>query len=91
MNNLKMATLKSKIVEYQLEYSSLPSSLNDLVGCPSKATNCIPMAEKEDILDAWDTPFVYQSSGNTYTIKTLGADKKPGGTGVNSDQEITGP
>ena len=91
MNNLKMTTLKSKIAEFQLEYNALPSSLNDLTGCPSGAQNCIPMAEKSDVLDAWDTPFVYSSSGNSYTIKTLGADRKPGGTGVNSDQEITGP
>ncbi|MGI6680989.1 MAG: type II secretion system protein GspG [Bdellovibrionota bacterium] len=91
LNNLKMSKLKSTIAEYQLEYNSLPSSLNDLTGCPSKASNCIPMADKEDVLDAWDNPFVYQSSGNSYTIKTLGADKKPGGSGVDSDQEITGP
>lgn len=91
MNALRMNALKSKVTEYQLEYNSLPSSINDLTGCPSSNPSCIPMADKNEVLDAWDTPFVFTSSGNSYTIKTLGADKKPGGTGVNSDLEITGP
>lgn len=91
MNNMKMIALKSKVAEYQLEYNSLPSSINDLTGCPGSNSGCVPIAEKTEVLDAWDTPFVFTSSGNSYTIKSLGADRKPGGTGVNGDAEITGP
>ena len=91
LNKLRMDALKAKITEYQLTYSEVPSSLNDLTGCPSRDPNCIPMVDKEEVLDAWGSPFVYSTSGNSYTIKTVGADKKPGGSGANSDQQVTGP
>ncbi|NBU20354.1 type II secretion system protein GspG [bacterium] len=35
--------------------------------------------------DAWNRAFIYISDGNTYEIKSLGADGKEGGEGVNKD------
>ncbi len=35
--------------------------------------------------DPWNNPYVYQSDGNTYTLKSLGADGAEGGTGKNAD------
>ncbi|MGK5085943.1 type II secretion system major pseudopilin GspG [Bdellovibrionota bacterium FG-2] len=29
--------------------------------------------------DPWGTPFIYESDGSKYVIKSLGSDKKPGG------------
>lgn len=35
--------------------------------------------------DPWNNPYVYQSDGNTYTLKSLGADGAEGGAGKNAD------
>ena len=51
LNKLRMDALKAKITEYQLTYSEVPSSLNDLTGCPSRDPNCIPMVDKEEVLE----------------------------------------
>jgi len=42
-------------------------------------------------LDPWKVPYEYalNSDGTDFTIKSLGADKKEGGTGVNKDIVIT--
>lgn len=92
MTMMKMTALKSKIAEYQLEYNAIPGSLSDLTGCNEKTgSSCVPIAEDEDVTDAWGTKFAYQGSGNSYIIKSLGADRKPGGTGVDGDPEVKGP
>jgi general secretion pathway protein G len=35
--------------------------------------------------DPWKTPLVYESDGSTYTLKSLGSDKKPAGEGTAAD------
>lgn len=35
--------------------------------------------------DGWDHPFEYQSDGNSFTLKSLGKDGKPGGEGLDAD------
>jgi general secretion pathway protein G len=35
--------------------------------------------------DPWGTPYFYQSDGNTYTLKSYGADGVEGGEGKNAD------
>ncbi len=35
--------------------------------------------------DPWNTPFIYESDGNKYVIKSLGSDKKPDGQGDAAD------
>lgn len=41
--------------------------------------------EKKVPKDAWDNDFVYESDGNKYVLKSLGADNKPGGADVEKD------
>ncbi len=36
-------------------------------------------------LDPWGNPYVYQSDGNTYALKSYGADGVEGGDGKNAD------
>ena len=64
-----------------------------LSGCPEAGSSCVPIADPKDTLDAWDNKFVYSSdgSGRSYTIKSLGGDKREGGTGTNGDIVKTGP
>jgi general secretion pathway protein G len=41
--------------------------------------------EKKVPKDGWESDFEYTSDGNGYVLKSLGADKAPGGTGINAD------
>ncbi|HLH76356.1 MAG TPA: type II secretion system protein GspG, partial [Candidatus Binataceae bacterium] len=36
-------------------------------------------------LDPWGNPYFYQSDGNSYTLKSFGADGAEGGVGKNAD------
>jgi general secretion pathway protein G len=91
-NKMKMEQLNSAIKEYQLMYNKIPSSLESLVRCTEETgASCIPIAEDRDLLDVWETPYVYTASNSTYTIKSLGSDKKDGGTGAAVDMTLTGP
>lgn len=40
---------------------------------------------KKEPLDPWGTPLVYESHGSSYTLKSLGRDKKDGGSGLDED------
>ena len=95
LTEMKMQKLRSSINKYQLMNNRLPSSLSSLTGCGENPGGgaCIPVAEKDDLLDAWDTPFVYQldGSGRSYRIKSLGADGREGGSDTNADIIIDGP
>ena len=46
------------------------------------------------LVDPWNRPLIYtaDAEGQSFTVKTFGADGKPGGSGVNRDiQEPTAP
>lgn len=88
----KISSLGSYIEQFQLEYNTLPSSLDELVRCSDKmGGSCVPIAKEEELLDAWDTPFAYSAQGGTYTITSFGKDKKSGGSGVDGDITGKGP
>lgn len=36
-------------------------------------------------IDDWDNPYVYTTTGNGFELKSLGADGKPGGEGIDAD------
>ncbi|NDD93277.1 type II secretion system protein GspG, partial [bacterium] len=39
--------------------------------------------------DAWDNDYLYNSDGNQFEIKSLGADKKEGGSDYEADIVVT--
>jgi len=90
-----MMKLKGYVNQYLLQYNSLPTSLVSLYSCADSTSGsfCVPVAEEKDTKDAWGTPFIYtvDGSGRTFTVKSLGADRREGGTGVNGDPTLTGP
>jgi general secretion pathway protein G len=92
LSQLKLAKAKGFIQEYQLQYNQFPQDLAGLTGCGSgSGSACIPVATEEDLKDAWNTPFIYSTDGRSYTIKSLGADKREGGSGADGDISETGP
>jgi general secretion pathway protein G len=93
LNVLRMKKVQSSINEFQLRYNSLPQSIQDLVQCPSNVQGevCVAITDPESLLDAWGTPFTYSTDGKGYVIKSLGADRAAGGSGVDGDAELKGP
>lgn len=51
--------------------------------CPNWGPS--PYLKKSVATDAWGKAFIYESDGTTFVLKSLGKDKKDGGTGANSD------
>jgi general secretion pathway protein G len=92
INGLRMKKLQSAINQYQLMYNAMPSDLQALVNCnETTGSNCVPVTEEETLKDAWGTSFNYSSDGRNYTIKSLGADRRDGGSGADGDVTLTGP
>lgn len=95
LNELQMNRVKSYISQYQLRYNRLPSSLSSLYSCDEvSGSACIPIVDNEqELLDAWGTPLKYRAEGGgrSYTITSLGSDRREGGTGVEGDLTLQGP
>ena len=95
LNNLQMQRVQSYINQYQLRYNRLPSSLASIYSCDENTgPGCIPIVDKEqDLYDAWGTPMRYrlEGDGRSYTLTSLGSDRREGGSGVETDMTITGP
>jgi general secretion pathway protein G len=94
INSLKMQKAKAAIGQYQLMYNQLPPDLKSLVSCPANTGGgCVPITDEDTVTDAWGTPFQYSSDngGRSFTLKSLGADRKDGGSGAEGDFSITGP
>lgn len=81
---IRMANVLNNLTMYQNDCQKYPTSLEGLVkndGC----NNWTGPYMKEVPKDAWGTPFVYESDGSSFKLKSLGADKKEGGDGYNKD------
>jgi general secretion pathway protein G len=93
LTRISMTQLKQDIEQFQLRYNSLPSTLDDLTKCNQlTGTACTPITKDASLMDAWGTKFQYRAgSGRAYSIKSLGADGRDGGDGVNADLTLEGP
>lgn len=93
INELQMQKVKQAIGQYQLMYNQLPPDLSSLASCPQGQNACVPVADESTLKDAWGTQYQYSldNGGRSYTVKSLGADRKEGGTGVDGDPIMTGP
>lgn len=94
INSLKMKGVQALLGQYQLQYNSFPPSLDGLSGCNEQTgPNCVPIANEAELRDAWDTPYLYtvDSGGRSYQLKSLGADKRAGGSGADGDAVLSGP
>lgn len=67
-------------------YPSTEEGLQALVAAPPTCSNWGPDPYLKKVnKDPWNGDFVYESQGNTYTLKSLGSDKRDGGTGDAAD------
>jgi general secretion pathway protein G len=67
-------------------YPTTEEGLQALVEQPPDCKNWGPEAYIKKVpTDPWGSPFVYELHGNSYTLKSLGDDKREGGTGTAAD------
>lgn len=67
-------------------YPSTEEGLQALVQAPSSCPNWGPEPYQKKInKDPWGSDFIYESTGNNYVLKSLGSDRREGGTGDASD------
>jgi general secretion pathway protein G len=86
-----ISQIKSALDRYYLDAGSYPTSdqgLPALVASPTNGNDPKdwggPYIEKIPP-DPWGHPYVYQSDGNEYLLKSYGADGVEGGEGKNAD------
>jgi general secretion pathway protein G len=88
-----IAEIKTGLDRYYLDAGSYPTSdqgLNSLVSAPATGGNSPANYESGGYLqsipkDPWGNPYYYQSDGNSYVLKSFGADGVEGGEGKNAD------
>lgn len=73
---------------YYTDCGSYPESIQALLS--SEGANCSnwgPDAyiKKNVLMDPWNRQFTYYGDGTTYTITSLGADGREGGSGLDKD------
>jgi len=86
-----ISQIKTALDRYYLDAGSYPTSdqgLPALVAAPTSGNDLKdwggPYIERVP-LDPWGHPYVYQSDGNEYLLKSYGADGVEGGEGKNAD------
>ena len=92
--NTDMATIASQLTTYRLDNGAYPTTEQGLKALVER-TNVPPVpASFPDggyvstmPQDPWGKPYIYESNGQTYLIRTLARDGKPGGEGVDADIE----
>lgn len=81
MTHTRMTVTRVRIGMYAEQADGLPQSLDSL-----------PIREGYDneITDGWGRPLIYSVEGDDlFTLKSLGEDGAPGGTGENADVQQT--
>lgn len=85
---IRMSNIVQNLTMYNSDCNGkFPTSIEGLVKVDASCSNWTGPYMKEVPRDGWGQPFQYESDGNTYTLKSSGADKKDGGDGV--DRDIT--
>ncbi|MGA2411579.1 MAG: type II secretion system major pseudopilin GspG [Candidatus Binataceae bacterium] len=87
-----ISAFKTALDRYYLDNGSYPTTdqgLQALVSAPSTGKVPVDYPDGGYIekipTDPWNNPYVYQSDGNSYVLKSYGADGVEGGTGKNAD------
>ncbi len=90
----QISFLKDALLDYQKTCGQLPTTeqgLEALVTNPDRGPVCnrYPadsfLPDGKVPKDPWDNLFVYSSSGNNFTLTSLGKDGKEGGEGYDKD------
>jgi general secretion pathway protein G len=83
-----IAELKTALDRYYIDNGSYPSTDQGLTALVTPPNPNGPPADgyvRRIPADPWGNQYVYQSDGNNYSLKSLGADGAEGGSGKNAD------
>lgn len=88
----QMQVLATSLDAYRLDVGDYPEELNSLLTSDEPNWNG-PYFPKKVPLDPWNNAYIYQpqmnkSTGEGFTLKSLGKDGKDGGEGENADVEF---
>lgn len=82
----QISSLGSALDAYRLDVGQYPDSLEGLVRNTSgRSTWNGPYVRGNIPNDPWGNPYVYQSTGRSYTLMSYGADGRQGGEGNDAD------
>jgi len=83
---IRMNEVDAKIMEFQAECSKLPATIDFLITDAPDCRNWTSNNQNKKLMkDEWGTDLEYSAKGNGYVLKSLGKDKKEGGTGPDKD------
>jgi general secretion pathway protein G len=88
---IAMKELGKQLEAYNLSCNSYPSTdqgLQALLAAPAEGCpNWGPEAyvKKGQLIDPWGKPYMYESDGGTFVIRSFGRDRKENGTGYDKD------
>lgn len=87
-----LASISGALKMYRLDNGDYPTTDQGLKALAQKpSTPPVPSAFpdggylSQTPVDPWGHPYVYQSTGSGFTLKSLGKDGKPGGEGLDAD------
>ena len=82
-----MGKVSQALQLYYVDCGTYPSALEGLIentGSECKSWGPDPYLDKYPT-DAWKTDIIYEVNGSNYTLRSLGKDKKEGGSGIDAD------
>ncbi len=83
---LKMSEIENKINEYNSECSKYPKTITFITDDDPSCKNWAANPKMKHLLkDGWGSDFIFEGTDTGYNLKSLGADKKEGGTGYEKD------
>ncbi len=83
---MKLSEISTKINEFYAECGKYPSSINFITDDDASCKNWTGNPKLKHLLtDAWNNEFQYSTSGAGYNLKSLGRDKKEGGSSFDKD------
>jgi general secretion pathway protein G len=88
---IAMKELGKQLEGYNLSCNSYPTTDQGLQalltapgeGCPNWGPE--PYIKKSALIDPWGKPYMYESDGGKFVIRSFGRDRKDGGTGFDKD------
>ena len=89
----QLQTLSTLVDQYHGDTGRYPETLQQLVSAPSDADGWLgPYAKATELKDPWQREIEYSANADgdaPFQLRSLGADGKPGGEGV--DKDIVAP
>ncbi len=83
---LKMSEIENKINEYNSECGKYPKAVTFITEDDATCKNWSANPKMKHLLkDGWNTDFVFEGSDTGYNLKSVGADKKEGGSSYDKD------